>query len=312
MRLYVILGAVLSLSVSSRVEPWSQTKADFSGTWIATKEAPPSLELAPSPTFGVERFSVKQSSESLAIVRPVRDTAIVGTYTLDGRETVTRIPGALCQADSSMTETATREGDALVLSLVASHSPGGGATTKRDIKRTLRLLSPDTLVVETRMAVKGQLVPVATVYKRSGEALAEPANATPKVPATIAQASWIGATWVGQAKTTTVEERWTPPSGGSMLAVARTMRDGIMTGFEFLCIVERGGTLVYSAMPNGRSPATHFTLTSIADEALTFENPAHDYPKMVKYSRLPDGSLQTMIAGEGGQRPVTMTLKKVN
>ena len=302
----LVAAAVLCLADETRAQP----KPDFSGTWVATKDAPPAVQLAPSPTFGVERFALKHTGENLTVIRPVRDTAIVGTYTLDGRETQTRIPGGLCLADSGMTETAVREGDALVLSLVASHAPGGGATMKRDIKRTLRLTSPDTLVVETRMAVKGELVPVATVYKRSTESLAEPSTATGKVPATIAQAAWIGTTWSGTVKTTTVEERWTPPSGGAMLAVARTMRDGIMSSFEFLCIVERGGTLVYSAMPNGRSPATHFTLTSISDDAATFENPAHDYPKVVRYSKLADGSLETMISGEGGQRAVKFVLKK--
>ena len=308
-RAFLVL--VLSVCVCNGVEPRAQAKPDFSGTWVATKDAPPTGSLAPTPIFG-ERFTLKHSGESLTMIRPWAEATRAVRYTLDGREVHARLPGGVCQADQGATETATRDGDALALTLVAAHAPGGGLTVKRDIKRTLRLTGPDTLLIETRTVVKGEQVPVATIYKRSGESLAEPPDTTPKVPATIAQASWIGATWVGQGKTTTVEERWTPPSGGSMLAISRTMREGIMSAFEFLCIVERGGTLIYSAMPNGRTPATHFTLTSITDDAITFENPAHDYPKMVKYSKLPDGSLQTMIAGEGGQRPVTMTLKRVN
>lgn len=288
----------------------AQATPDFSGTWVAAKDAPPAAQLAPSPTFGVERFALRQTGDSLTVIRPVRDTAIVASFTLDGRESRTRIPGGLCIGDSGMTETAVRDGDAIVLSLTASHAPGGGATMTRDIRRTLRLTSPDTLVVETRMAVKGELVPVATVYRRSTETIAEPPSAAPKVPATIAQAAWIGTTWVGQVKTTTTEERWTAPSGGAMLAVARTMRDGVMSSFEFLCIVERGGTLVYYAMPNGRSPATAFTLSAITEDSVTFENPAHDYPKVVRYSKTADGSLETYISGAGGQRPVRSVLKK--
>ena len=52
-----------------------------------------------------------------------------------------------------------------------------------------------------------------------------------------------------------------------------------MSAFEFLCIVERDGGLVYQAMPNGRSPATDFTLTTIDADNAIFENPAHDYPE---------------------------------
>jgi hypothetical protein len=31
---------------------------------------------------------------------------------------------------------------------------------------------------------------------------------------------------------------------------------------------------------------------------------------MIRYTRLPDGSLETTIAGEGGQRPQSVVLKK--
>ena len=68
-----------------------------------------------------------------------------------------------------------------------------------------------------------------------------------------------------------------------MLAIARTTRDGLMGEFEFLCIVERDGGLVYQAMPNGRQPATDFALTAMDANSVTFENPMHDFPKMVKY-----------------------------
>ena len=60
-----------------------------------------------------------------------------------------------------------------------------------------------------------------------------------------------------------------------------------MTAFEFLCIVERNGGLVYQAMPNGRQPATDFTLTKMAPNSLTFENPSHDFPKMIRYTLTP-------------------------
>ena len=107
-----------------------------------------------------------------------------------------------------------------------------------------------------------------------------------------------------------IEERWTPPAGGSMLAISRTVRDGLMSAFEFLCIVERNGGLVYTAMPNGRSPATDFTLTKIDATSATFENPAHDFPKMIRYTKLPDGSLEAVVSGEGGQKAQTFLFKR--
>jgi hypothetical protein len=108
----------------------------------------------------------------------------------------------------------------------------------------------------------------------------------------------------------TTEERWTPPAGGSMLAVARTLRNTTMSSFEFLCIAERDGSLVYSAMPNGRSPATDFVLTHLTPDYATFENPVHDYPKTIRYTRRPNGTLETAISGDPAQRVATVVLSR--
>jgi hypothetical protein len=128
--------------------------------------------------------------------------------------------------------------------------------------------------------------------------------------ASIAQVQWLAGTWIGTSGGNTFEERWIPAAGGSMLAVARALRAGTMSSFEFLCIVQRRGGLVYSAMPNGRSPATDFALTSIDDSSATFENPAHDFPKKIRYSLRPDGSLEATISGDGGLRPQTFVFKR--
>ena len=85
-----------------------------------------------------------------------------------------------------------------------------------------------------------------------------------------------------------------------MLAVSRTLKGDRMVAFEFLRIVERDGSLVYIAQPNGRPP-TEFTLTAITADSATFENPTHDFPKMIRYSKRADGSLEARVS-DGGQK----------
>jgi hypothetical protein len=127
----------------------------------------------------------------------------------------------------------------------------------------------------------------------------------------IGQIEWLGTTWAGtDARNATVEERWTTPASGAMLGMGRTLRDGQMRSFEFLCIVEREGSLAYIAMPNARMPATVFMMTSITADSVTFENPAHDYPRLIRYARLPDGSLQTTISAGGEERAQSVVLRK--
>lgn len=123
--------------------------------------------------------------------------------------------------------------------------------------------------------------------------------------ASITQLSWLSGVWVRPDGS---DERWTPAASGSMFGVSRTLRKGILTEFEFLCIVQRGGGLVYQAMPNGRSPATDFRMTRIDENSVTFENPTHDFPKVIRYSRKGDGSLYAVVSA--GDRSIAFTFTR--
>jgi hypothetical protein len=126
-------------------------------------------------------------------------------------------------------------------------------------------------------------------------------QAAAPVKATIADVAWIGGSWTGASGPLTFEEHWTTPAAGAMLAVSRTVRGPRMVAFEFLRIVERNGGLVYIAQPNGRTPPTEFTLTSLDAQGATFENPAHDFPTKIRYAKRADGGLDATVSGDGGK-----------
>jgi hypothetical protein len=130
---------------------------------------------------------------------------------------------------------------------------------------------------------------------------AAPRGQQPPAKATIADVGWISGTWTGTGGPLTFEEHWTTPAAGAMLAVSRTLRGTRMVAFEFLRIVERNGSLVYIAQPNGRTPPTEFPLTSIDAQRVTFENPAHDFPKKIRYEKRGDGGLDATVSGDGGK-----------
>jgi hypothetical protein len=123
--------------------------------------------------------------------------------------------------------------------------------------------------------------------------------------ASIAQLSWLSGVWVRPDGS---DERWTPAASGSMFGVSRTLRKGVLSEFEFLCIVQRSGGLVYQAMPNGRSPATDFRMTRIDENSVTFENPAHDFPKTIRYSLKGEGTLEAVVSA--GDRSITFTFRR--
>ncbi|MBA2306102.1 MAG: hypothetical protein H0W08_26220 [Acidobacteria bacterium] len=181
-----------------------------------------------------------------------------------------------------------------------------------DVKTIFRLRAPDTMAVEMTFRNPGMIEPrtVTTLYRKTGAAAFPSTSSALRLAARIGQLEWLGGTWIGTTGTSTFEERWTPPAGGSMLAVARTIRGGVMNAFEFICIVERDAGLVYQAMPNGRQPATDFALTKIEPSSLIFENPAHDFPRMIRYTLGADGTLEAVISGSEKQKPVTFRFKK--
>src|SRR5688572_27729404 len=150
-------------------------------------------------------------------------------------------------------------------------------------------------------------VALTVVLAAAGETRAQ--GARPAARATIAQLAWLAGTWNGANGPIAFQERWTPPAGGAMLAVSRTVKGDRMVAFEFLRIVERDGTLIYIAQPNGRPP-TEFRLSTIAADGATFENKAHDFPKVITYAKKGDGTLEARVS-DGGQRSETFLFRAV-
>jgi uncharacterized protein DUF6265 len=140
--------------------------------------------------------------------------------------------------------------------------------------------------------------------------LSGPAASAPPAKATIQAMSWLVGVWEGRTGSSFTDERWTPAAGGAMLGVSRTVAGDRMTAFEFLRLIERDGTLIYLAQPNGRAPATEFTLTKIDAASAVFENPSHDYPKMISYTLGSDGTLTAVIADVGGRKPQAFVFRK--
>ena len=158
--------------------------------------------------------------------------------------------------------------------------------------------------------MSGRLKTIVTAMMVLGMAGHALAQSKPAARGTLAQIAWLAGNWSSGGGPVTFEERWTPPAGDAMLAVSRTLKGDRMVGFEFLRIVERDGTLIYIAQPEGRPP-TEFRLTALTTDSATFENPAHDFPKMIRYAKRADGSLEARVS-DGGAKGETFVFKKSN
>lgn len=123
---------------------------------------------------------------------------------------------------------------------------------------------------------------------------------TPKIAANIEAVAWIHGVWVQQSGSQRVEEFWTPPAGGMLLAATRMLDGDKLLFFEHLRIEERDGSLVFVALPRGR-PGAEFSLARIGEREALFENLANDFPQRILYRLESDGSLFARIEGQGSQ-----------
>lgn len=112
--------------------------------------------------------------------------------------------------------------------------------------------------------------------------------------------AWMAGHWSAIVEGIVMEEAWFEPLGGVMLGIHRDVRPGSRAFFEYLRIEEREDGLVYVASPMGRG-ATDFPLATFDAQSVVFENPGHDFPQRIIYSREGDrltAKAEAMVEGE--------------
>jgi hypothetical protein len=174
---------------------------------------------------------------------------------------------------------------------------GESPTSIKRIQRSFRPTADGLLV---RVVVEPPIVMESLALYRHAEDIPLPTPAK----AAISDLNWLAGAWVGKRSSgSSVEERWSPPAGGAMLAISRTVNtSGKMNAFEYLRVVERDGGLVYIAQPGGAA-ATEFVLTELTAQRAVFDNPRHDYPKRIVYELSAEGGLSATTGYIKGGTP---------
>ena len=188
---------------------------------------------------------------------------------------------------------------------VAFERVGGGAPDAIGVIRRKFRMTPDGLLVS--VAVDPPAGKDALGLYRHAQDIPLPAPAK----AAITNMAWLAGAWVGtRSSGSSIEERWSPPLGGAMLAVSRTVNTrGKMGQFEYLRIVERDDGLVYIAQPGG-AKATEFVLTELGKTRAVFENPRHDSPQRIVYELSAEGRLSATIGQLKGGTPNRFEFKR--
>lgn len=127
---------------------------------------------------------------------------------------------------------------------------------------------------------------------------------------------WMAGCWEQATARSVTREHWSRPAGGAMMGVNFTVRktgSGDAAGaYEFLRIHQKGGTVVYTALPSGQA-LTDFPLKSMSAGSVTFENPTHDFPQRIIYTKRGTDSLVARVEGmqDGKLNGFNIGLRKV-
>lgn len=127
----------------------------------------------------------------------------------------------------------------------------------------------------------------------------------------LAPAAWLAGCWEATSATgrSVTEEQWMAPSGGLMVGMSRSVRDGTARGYELLTIrVGEDGGLVYRAAPSGQV-VTDFPARAVAPGRLEFVNVEHDFPKKIVYTRLEENLTEASVFGEADVFEPAFTLR---
>jgi len=127
----------------------------------------------------------------------------------------------------------------------------------------------------------------------------------------LADLAWMAGHWASDKDGTHTEEVWLAPAGALMLGMNRAVAKSGPTSFEFLRIEQRKNGLVYVASPGGKG-ATDFALSDFGERFVLFANPAHDFPKAIRYELDAAGALHASISGdaEGKEAAMEWTWKR--
>ena len=113
----------------------------------------------------------------------------------------------------------------------------------------------------------------------------------------VEDVGWLSGCWAFTRNGRHVVEQWMAPEGGTLIGVARTVANGKTVEYEFLLIRSGANGLEYVAKPSGQPEGT-FTATRVTATEVVFENPAHDFPKRIRYEQNGDRLIAT-IDGDG-------------
>ena len=122
-------------------------------------------------------------------------------------------------------------------------------------------------------------------------------------------ADWLIGTWENKSQDGVLTESWKKVNDSTFSATSYFIKLDDTLHSETITLAQKGEMLMYSATVNGQNndKAIDFGSTTETENKLVFENPSHDYPQKITYSK---GANNTLTAEISGNLQGNMTKEK--
>ncbi|MGE8341233.1 MAG: DUF6265 family protein [Flavobacterium sp.] len=121
----------------------------------------------------------------------------------------------------------------------------------------------------------------------------------------IKKADWLIGNWENKTPEGILSENWQKLNDSTFSASSYFIKEKDTLHFETIVLAQLGETLTYKATVKGQNDdkPVFFPSTSETDQQLVFENPKHDYPQKIIYTKGANNTLTAEISGNMNGKP---------
>ena len=131
----------------------------------------------------------------------------------------------------------------------------------------------------------------------------------------IEQAEWLIGTWENKTAEGSMYESWVKQNDSVLSGKSYMLKGKDTVIFESVQLVQQQANLFYIPTVKNQNNGlpVRFSLKTISNKKMIFENPAHDFPQVISYAKTGADSLVAQISGieEGKERKETYPMKKI-
>ncbi len=131
----------------------------------------------------------------------------------------------------------------------------------------------------------------------------------------IKKASWLIGIWENKTQRGSLFEAWSQLNENEFSGKSYMVKDKDTMVFETIRLLQEKEQLFYIPVVKNQNDGqpVRFALKSISDNLLVFENPTHDFPQVISYTRITPDSLLAEISGtrNGQVRKQSFPMKKI-